>query len=113
MSENRGNTRGMAQAIYILYLVSIVVGLTGLIGVVLAYVYQGDDEDWLQSHFRYQIRTFWIGLLYSVIGLLTAPVLIGYLLLLFVLVWLVVRCARGLQWLDRGEPVPDPATWLW
>ncbi|RMG58554.1 MAG: hypothetical protein D6717_02690 [Gammaproteobacteria bacterium] len=113
MSEQKGNARGMVQAIYILYLVSIVVGITGLIGVILAYVYRGNAEPWLESHFRFQIRTFWIGLLYSLIGMLTAPLFVGYLVLLFVLVWLIVRCAKGLQWLDRGQAVPDPATWLW
>lgn len=100
-----------AKIIYILYLVSIAVGLTSIIGVIMAYVYQGSAPAWLQSHYRYQIRTFWIGFLYAVIAALLTMVVIGFLLLLAVLVWLVVRCIKGMQYLDQGKPVPDPATW--
>ena len=57
-----------AQIIYILYLVSLVVGVTGIVGVIMAYVYRGEAPDWLQSHYRFQIRTFWIGLLYVVLS---------------------------------------------
>ncbi len=110
MSGNNGKTRRIAQAVYILYLASMLVAITGLAGLILAYVHRDKTEDWLQSHFRFQIRTFWIGLLYSVIGVFMLP---NHVLLLFVLGWLILRCARGLKWLDEGEPVPDPATWLW
>ena len=99
------------KIIYILYLVSIAVGLTSIIGVIMAYIYKDNAPDWLRSHYRYQIRTFWMGFLYAVIaGLLTA-VIIGFLLFLGIMVWLVVRCIKGMQCLERGEPVPDPETW--
>jgi uncharacterized membrane protein len=111
MNQQISNT-GMARAIYILYLVSLVLPLTSLIGVVLAYVYQDKQPGWLASHFRYQIRTFWIGLLYSLVGVLSVFVLIGYLILLFVLVWLVVRCAKGMQRLDRQEEVQNVTGWM-
>jgi uncharacterized membrane protein len=60
-----------------------------------------------------QIRTFWIGLLYGLISLITAFILIGFLFALFTLVWWIVRCAKGLQRLGRGEPYQNAATWLW
>ncbi len=102
-----------AQIIYILYLVSLVVGVTSIVGVIMAYVYRGDAQDWLRSHYRFQIRTFWIGLLYVVIGMLLSAVLIGFLVLLFWLVWLILRCVKGMQQLERREPVTDVETWLW
>jgi uncharacterized membrane protein len=102
----------MAKAIYILFLLSLILPLTGLIAVILAYVYQGNGPVWLETHFRYQIRTFWIGLLYSVIGIVTAPVLVGYLILLFVLVWMIIRCAKGLQQLDNQAEVEKVSSWL-
>lgn len=102
----------MAKAIYILFLLSLILPLTGLIGVILAYVYQGNGSAWLETHFRYQIRTFWIGLLYSIIGIITAPVLVGYLVLLFVLVWVIIRCAKGLQQLDNRVEVENVSAWL-
>ena len=64
-------------------------------------------EDWLVSHFRYQIRTFWIGLFYMLIGLFTTFILIGYLFLLFTFVWWIVRCVKGIQQLDQEVEVTN------
>lgn len=102
-----------AKVIYILYLLSLVVGITSLVGVIMAYVNVGDAPEPLKSHYRFQIRTFWIGLLYAVIGLALALAAVGVLVLLFVAVWLIVRCVKGLKALDRHEPYPKVETWLW
>jgi len=104
---------GPAKLVYVLYLASLVVGVTALVGVVMAYVYRGDAPDWLKTHYRYQIRTFWLGILYALVGLLLAFAVIGVVVLGLVLVWFVVRCVKGLQRVGRGEPMPDPGTWLW
>ncbi|HEX3883246.1 MAG TPA: hypothetical protein VHW66_11345 [Stellaceae bacterium] len=102
-----------ANIVYILYLVGIVVGITGIVGLVMAYVNKPDAPEWVQAHYRYQIRTFWIGLLYGVIGLVLAVVLIGFFVWLFALVWLIVRCVKGMQAITRGEPPQSVTTWLW
>ncbi|ACL66562.1 conserved hypothetical protein [Anaeromyxobacter dehalogenans 2CP-1] len=107
------NTESTAKIVYVLYLLSFAAGITTLIGVVMAYVNEGDAPEGLRTHYRFQIRTFWIGLLYAVVGGLLTIVGIGALLLLFVAVWLVIRCVKGLRWLDQRQPVPNPATWLW
>ncbi|MBX2849222.1 MAG: hypothetical protein KTR16_12925 [Acidiferrobacterales bacterium] len=101
-----------AKLIYILYLVSIVVGVTSLIGVVMAYLNKGEAPDWVKSHYQFLIRTFWIGLLYGIIGLVLMTVLIGFLVLLFVLVWYIVRCVKGMQLIEKGQPHPDPTSWM-
>lgn len=106
--DDHGNVR----IVYILYLVSLVVFVTGLVGLVMAYVYRGDASEVARTHYRWQIRTFWIGLLYSVAGLVTSVILIGWLVLLFTVVWFIVRCVKGLQWLERGQPVPGVESWL-
>jgi uncharacterized membrane protein len=98
---------------YILYLVSLAVGVTSLVAVVIAYVNVGDAPEPVRSHYRFQIRTFWIGALYGLVGLLLLAVAVGGLVLLFLAVWLIVRCVKGLKYLDRGEPYPNPGTWLW
>jgi len=103
----------MAKVVYVLYLASFVVGVTLLVGVVIAYVYQRDVPEGLRAHFRLQIRTFWIGLLYLVVGGMLSVVGVGVVLLLFVAVWLIVRCVKGLRYLDRREPYPNESTWLW
>ena len=107
-----GNSGSVANAIYILYLVSLAFGLTGIIGVVIAYVNQAGAPAWLASHYRFQIRTFWIGLLLALIGGLLTLILIGWLLLIGLVVWLILRCVKGMSYLGRGQPVPDAATWM-
>jgi uncharacterized membrane protein len=102
-----------ASLVYILYLVSFVIGITCLIGVVMAYVNKGSAPEWLQSHYRYQIRTFWIGLLYGAIGAITTMAFVGFAVLVFVAVWFIVRCVKGLKNVQAGEPVAKPDTWLW
>jgi uncharacterized membrane protein len=103
---------GNVRVVYILYLVSLVVGVTSIIGVIMAYVYKDAAPESLYSHYRFLIRTFWIGLLYVLVGMALAVVAIGYLIILFWVVWLIVRCVKGLQYLERGEPHPDPGTWM-
>ena len=58
----------LALIVYILYLAAYVVGITAVIGVIIAHVQVGTAEPVLASHYRFQIRTFWIGLLYLVVG---------------------------------------------
>jgi uncharacterized membrane protein len=79
----------------------------------MAYVNAGSAPEPLKSHYRFQIRTFWIGLLYAVLASILALAVVGIFALLFVAVWLVVRCVKGLQALDKRQPYPNVETWLW
>ncbi len=105
-------TSGTAKIVYILYLAELVVGITGLIGVIMAYVNRSDAPDWLASHYRFQIRTFWIGLLYLVVGIVLCFIVIGVVVLVFWMIWMIIRCAKGLKYLSREEAYPDPAGWF-
>jgi uncharacterized membrane protein len=100
------------QVIYILYLVGLVIGISLLIGVVIAYMNRGKVGGWLESHYTWLIRTFWIGLLYTLISGVLMVVGIGFLLFLAVAVWLIVRCILGLQALGRGEAIRNPESWI-
>ena len=102
----------MASAVYILYLLSMLIGITSIVGVIVAYVFQGEASEMVKTHYRFQIRTFWIGLLLGLVGLLLTVVFIGFLVLLFLLVWFVVRCVLGLKYLNEGKPVPNAASWM-
>ena len=100
------------KLVYVLYLASVIVGLTALIGLVIAYMNRGQVAgNWTESHYTYQIRTFWIGLLYSLISVVLMIVGVGFLLMIVVAIWAIVRCARGIQWAGAEKPVPDPLTW--
>ena len=100
------------QIIYILYLAGFIVGLTPVIGVVIAHMNKGKSEGWVTSHYTWLIRTFWIGLLYGFISFLLAFVLIGFLLMLATAVWVIIRCVLGLQSMSRSEPMKNPDSWL-
>ena len=100
-----------AQIVYILYLVGIVIGLAGIAGVIMAYVNKGTAPEWVQAHYRYLIRTFWIELLFGVIGVVTAVFIIGWIILLATAIWLIIRCVKGMQALSAGQPPKNVTTW--
>ena len=103
----------IARVIYVLYLVGLVFGVTALIGLVMAYIYRSDAPgDWLRENFTFQIRTFWIGLLYLFIASALTPLGIGFLLILGWIVWVVVRCVKGLQAVDRRRAPDNVRSWL-
>ncbi len=101
----------LPKLIYILYLAGFVVGITPVVGLVMAYIYHDNAEPWLQSHYRFLIRTFWIGMLYGILAGILCIVLVGFLLLFIVSLWVIIRCIRGLNYAGKGEPYPNPASW--
>jgi len=112
ITQDRPTTEGTAKMVYILYLAEIILGVTGIIGVVMAYIHIGDAPDWLKSHYQFQIRTFWIGVLYMLIGLILFLAVIGYFVWLFWLVWLIIRCVKGVKLLDQKKAQPNPNGWM-
>ncbi len=108
MNENTST----AKTIYILYLVSIAIGLTGIIGIIMAYINKEDAADWLKAHYQFQIRTFWIGLLYLFIAGITLPVGIGYFIAFFCLIWLIVRCIKGMHYLEKKQAPANINSWF-
>lgn len=99
--------------ISLLYLGSFVVGITGLIGVVMAFVWKGDShEPWEATHFTWLINTFWIGLAGSVIGVMLTLVLIGIPILIAVAILVIVRSVMSLLRAQRREAMPNPGSWM-
>ncbi|TYC51553.1 hypothetical protein FMN50_21585 [Rhodobacterales bacterium] len=77
---------------------------------ILAYLNQGKGAFWVDTHYTYQIRTFWIGTLFSFFAVVLMFVWVGVLVLIAVLIWMIIRCISGMQRASRGEPVPNPQT---
>ncbi len=109
-AERTGNP-DMAKIVYVLYLIGLLTGLTIIIGVVMAYIYKDDSPEWLRTHYESQIRIFWMGILYSIIATLLIFVLIGFLLYFVIAVWWIVRCVKGLKYLDQKQAYPDHQSW--
>lgn len=126
MSENTQTTAGLdpglvtyTHIIYALHALSVLIGITGpatvignfvfglpsIIAVIMNYARQSAVRGtWLESHFRWQIRTFWFAFLWIVVaGVISAPlvlllglgILTFFLAALIVAVWIVYRVARG------------------
>lgn len=111
-AKNEARSEGVAQAVYVLLLIGVVVGVLGIVAVVVASIYKKSAPDWLHSHYRFQIRTFWIGTVLMIGGVVTLYFLVGYLVLLFGFVWVVMRCVKGMRLLAKSEAHPNPAEWL-
>jgi uncharacterized membrane protein len=103
----------LAIAIYVLYGVSYFIGgITALIGVIIAHVKIEDAAPLLRSHYRFQIRTFWIGLLYLAIGIPLCMVLIGFPILIWWFVWSMIRIVKGMLLLIEDKPIVNSGSWL-
>jgi len=102
----------LALIVYILYLAAYVVGVTAVIGVIIAHIQVGTAEPMLASHYRFQIRTFWIGVLYLMVGFVLVWVLIGFLVLLWWFIWSLVRNIKGILALNENRPIADPGSWM-
>jgi uncharacterized membrane protein len=103
---------GLALIVYILYLVGFLTGVSAVIGLIIAWLQIERADPVSRSHFRFQIRTFWIGLLFVAIGAVTLYIGIGALILVWWVVWTAIRCVKGLLLLNAGEPIAEPESWL-
>jgi uncharacterized membrane protein len=112
ISENGSATTGTAKIVYILYLAGIFFGITGIIGVVMAYINKDEAPEWLRTHYQFQIRTFWIGALYIFLGTILSLILIGWFILLFWVVWLIIRSVKGIKALDSEKAIENPKSWF-
>jgi len=104
--------RGLAFTVYILYFFGYFTGLTALIGVVIAHLQAPSTESAMKTHYTFQIRTFWVGLLYVLVGAALLFHIIGGFILLWAFVWSLVRNIKGILALNRNEPIPNPESWL-
>ena len=86
-------------------------GLIGLIGLVIAYVKRDDARGtWLESHFQWQIRTFWFGLLWAAIGWAFMATLVLFFVALAIwgitALWILYRVIRGFLRFNDRQPMP-------
>jgi uncharacterized membrane protein len=111
------------HAIYALHAFSLITGIVGtatvvgafltgwpsIIAVILNYVKRSETRGtWIESHFRWQLRTFWYGLLWValcvlfIVATLGVGMLVAWIPLLVVGLWFIYRIVRGwLALLDR------------
>jgi len=102
---------GITSAAFIV--TAFVFGVPSIVAVILNYLKRAEARGtFLESHFRWQIRTFWFTLLWCAIGGLLFATVVGALvaipLFLGVGIWVIYRVIRGWLALRDGKPVPIP-----
>lgn len=88
-------------------------GWPSIIAVIINYVKRGKARGtWLESHFRWQIRTFWFAFLWVMIVLLLVATVIAIPLAIIIAwlagLWVLYRIVRGWLRLSDRSPMPMP-----
>ncbi len=96
----------LATIVYALQAASFIVGFTLIAGVIVNYVKREDVAGtWLESHFTWQIRTFWWWLVWLLVGLATLIVVVGIFIWIADAIWLTYRIIKGGIRLSEGKPM--------
>ena len=98
--------RTLVFVAYVLHLVGAIAGVTSIIGLIINYMKRGQGGDAFDSHHSWMISSFWWGLLWVVIGLITILILVGWVILFLAWLWYIYRHVRGLIALVNGEEMP-------
>jgi uncharacterized membrane protein len=118
-----------AHLVYALHALGLVIGAIGtatvlgaflfgwpsIIAVIINYVKRGEVRGtWLDSHFSWQIRTFWWALFWAIVigivGAILAILVVGIAIWVFgffgLAIWAIYRIARGWLRLKDRQPMP-------
>ena len=105
--EKLASLKTLTTVIYALYALSLFFGISAIVAIVLDYIKREDAQGtWLESHFRWQIGTFWWSLLWLVVGWIAWILLLGWLVWGVAAVWFIYRIAKG--WLNLNDNKPMP-----
>jgi len=105
-ADNEQSAKSLTTVIYALYAASLLVGITGIAAIVMNYIKKEDVAGtFLESHFRWQIRTFWFGLLWGVLGAITMLLVIGWFVLIANGIWIIYRIVKGWLRLNENKPM--------
>lgn len=97
--------KNITMVIYALQAVSFLFVITFVIAVMINYIKDDDVRGtWLESHFRWQISTFWFSLPWFVLGVLTYVFIIGWIMLVVIAIWVIYRVLKG--WLNLYDNKP-------
>ena len=100
---------GLLSSAFIL--TAFLTGWPSIIAVILNYAKREEVRGtWLDSHFGWQIRTFWFAVLWLVVGGMIFVTFIGFPVAVVIWVltglWVLYRIARGWLTLSTEKPMP-------
>lgn len=103
-ANEREHQKSLTQINYVLYLASAFIFFPGLVAITINLLKLNEVRGtWLESHYRWQINTFWISLSGTLLGIITSAILIGFVVFLVTVVWVAYRAIRGWLNLRRGQ----------
>lgn len=99
---------GLTRLIYTFHAIGMLVaGITNVVAIIIHYLKVKDITDpFIKSHFRWQIRTFWIGCAWLLLGLVTSVFLVGIPIVIGAWVWMIYRYIKGWLSFEDGKPMP-------
>lgn len=101
--------RVLTQIIYFCEALAFLFGITAVIGICVNYLKRDAVKGTIyESHFIWQIRTFWVSLGADIIGWITTIFLFGFLIIAAVIIWNIYRVVKGYLLLLDNKPIPDP-----
>jgi len=102
----------LAGIIYLLQALAFLLGgITFIIAVILNYLNMKHVKGtWLESHFKWQINTFWVALALILIGSTTLPLFIGFVVLFGATIWVIHRIVYGWIALNKSVEVKNPVS---
>jgi uncharacterized membrane protein len=105
--EKIASLKTLTTVIYALYALALFAGVSAIVAIVLNYIKRDEVQGtWLESHFRWQISTFWWSVVWCVVGAITWIILIGWIVWGVAFVWFIYRIAKG--WLNLNDNKPMP-----
>jgi uncharacterized membrane protein len=106
--EKLASLKTLTTVIYALYALSLFAGISAIVAIVLNYIKRDEAQGtWLESHFSWQIRTFWWSVVWIVVGAITWIILVGWIVWGVAFVWFIYRIAKGWLNLNDGKPMPQ------
>jgi len=100
--------KNLVLLVYILQALSFLVGISAIAGVIINYLKRDDVKGtWLETHFNWQIKTFWYALLGWFIGFVLVIIGIGVLILGAVTLWYIYRIIKGWLAYNDAKALPD------
>ncbi len=103
-SKELQSAKTVTMVVYGLYALSLLIGISCIVAIVINYIKKEDVAGtWLESHFRWQIRTFWFSVLWGVLGAITVFILIGWVIWSVAAIWYIYRIVKGWLRLSEGK----------
>jgi uncharacterized membrane protein len=105
-TDHLKKAKTLTTIIYALYAATFLVGVSWFVAGIMNYLKKEEVAGtFLESHFRWQMRTFWFGSLWGLVGMVTLLIVVGWFVLMANAVWIIYRLVQGWLRLNDNKPM--------